>query len=58
MDIKAAIKNGRLWVGFALEDLHSVKVALAECPCKAPKSNAAADIRAAILEAIKKGERQ
>ncbi len=43
-----------LVVRLPLEEVHSLRVALQPCPCKAPKSNATADIRKRLEQGLAK----
>lgn len=39
-------------IRFPAEELHALRVALAPCPCKSPKSNSTASIRKRISDGL------
>lgn len=46
------IEDGFAVIRVPLGDVHALRVALAECPCKSPKSNSTAKIRKRIATAL------
>lgn len=38
-----------------VDAIHALRVSLQPCPCRAPKSNSAADVRAEMYQALKRG---
>lgn len=45
-------EDGYAVIRITLEDVHSLRVALHRCPCKAAKSNSTADIRDRLERAL------
>ncbi|MTH66719.1 hypothetical protein [Paracoccus shanxieyensis] len=46
------IEDGHAVIRIPLPEVHALRVALAECPCRAPKSEATADIRKRLAVAL------
>ena len=46
------VEHGMVVIRIPLKDAHGLRVALAECPCRAPKSNATKDIRQRLATAL------
>lgn len=46
------VEGGYAVIRVPLDRLHALRVALEECPCKAAKSTATADIRAQLRAAL------
>lgn len=47
-------EDGYAIIRIPLEDVHSLRVALAPCPCRAPKSNETQNIRARLARGLRK----
>lgn len=50
------IENGMAVIRMPLSEVHGLRVALEECPCRAAKSNATIDIRKRLARALGKLE--
>lgn len=48
------IEEGMAVIRVPLGRVHGLRVALAECPCRAPKSTATAEVRVALARALGK----
>lgn len=46
------VEQGMVVIRIPVQDAHGLRVALAECPCRAPKSNATKDIRQRLVVAL------
>jgi len=47
------IENGMAVIYVPADEIHGLLVALTPCPCKGPKSNATADVRKRLADALK-----
>ena len=46
------VEDGFAVIRVPLAEVHALRVALAECPCKSPKSNSTAAIRTRLVRAL------
>lgn len=49
---KIYVEGDEVVIRLPMSDLHGLRVALEECPCKATKSNATRDVRQRISRAL------
>jgi hypothetical protein len=52
MGRRVTVEDGFAVIRVPLSEVHSLQVALADCPCKSTKSNKTAGIRARLAKAL------